>query len=104
MLVMYTLNQSVSSKLPRTAYIKFIDVWLIFGLCLPFMIMILLVVIEHYPEDNVSAFKISASGSERIEKKKILSRKDIEMFTKVILPILESLFIVVYILIAIMIY
>ena len=32
MLVMYTLYQAVSHKLPPTSYIKMIDVWLIFGL------------------------------------------------------------------------
>ena len=49
MLVMYTLYQAVSHKLPPTAYIKMIDVWLIFGLILPFCVFFLLVMIDHLP-------------------------------------------------------
>ena len=49
MLVMYTLYQSVSHKLLPTAYIKMIDIWLIFGLILPFCVFFLLVMIEHLP-------------------------------------------------------
>ena len=50
MLVMYTLYMAVSNKLPPTSYIKFIDVWLIFGLTLPFTVFILHVLIEHIPQ------------------------------------------------------
>ena len=49
MLVMYTLYQSVSHKLVPTAYIKMIDVWLIFGLILPFCVFFFLVMIDHLP-------------------------------------------------------
>ena len=49
MLVMYTLYQSVSHKLLPTAYIKMIDIWLIFGLILPFCVFFLLVMIDHLP-------------------------------------------------------
>ena len=36
MLVMYTLYQSIAVSLPQTAYLKMIDVWLLFGLMMPF--------------------------------------------------------------------
>merc|ERR1719330_2301009 len=49
MLVMYTLYMAVSNKLPPTSYIKFIDVWLIFGLTLPFTVFFLHFLIEHIP-------------------------------------------------------
>ena len=54
MLVMYTLNQSVSSKLPATAYMKLIDVWLLFGLLLPFVIIILLILMEQFSSRSSS--------------------------------------------------
>ncbi len=41
MLVMYTLYQSVSASLPQTSYLKLIDIWLLFGLLIPFVIFIL---------------------------------------------------------------
>jgi glycine receptor len=40
MLVMYTLYQSISLTLPPTAYLKLLDVWLIFSLIMPFFIFI----------------------------------------------------------------
>jgi len=51
MLVIYSLYQSVSNKVTPTAYIKLIDVWLIFGLVLPFVVFFLLVTIEHLPKE-----------------------------------------------------
>jgi hypothetical protein len=41
MLVMYTFYQSLSQTLPKTAYMKFIDYWLIFCLLAPFLIFII---------------------------------------------------------------
>jgi hypothetical protein len=38
MLVMYTLYQSISLTLPPTAYLKLLDIWLIFSLVMPFLI------------------------------------------------------------------
>ena len=40
MLVLYTLFQSISDNMPTTAYLKLLDVWLIFGLGMPFLIFI----------------------------------------------------------------
>ena len=41
MLVMYTLYQSISQTIPKTAYLKLIDYWLIFCLLAPFVIFII---------------------------------------------------------------
>ena len=38
MLVMYTLFQSISASMPSTAYLKLLDIWLIFGLVMPFVV------------------------------------------------------------------
>ena len=40
MLVLATMFISVSSSLPTTAYIKMIDVWLIFNLLVPFLLVL----------------------------------------------------------------
>ena len=37
MLVMFCLYQNVSDNMPKTAYLKFIDKWLLFGIVVPFM-------------------------------------------------------------------
>ena len=49
MLVMYTLKASISSQLPPTSYIKFVDIWLLYGLLMPFFILIVIVLMEHLP-------------------------------------------------------
>ncbi len=46
MLVMYTLYQSIAVSLPQTAYLKMIDVWLLFGLMMPFIVFLLEVFFE----------------------------------------------------------
>ena len=46
MLVMTTIFIAVMGKLPSTAYVKFIDLWLIFGQLLPFAEVVLLTWME----------------------------------------------------------
>ena len=52
MLVMYTLFQAISITLPQTTYIKLLDIWLLFGLILPFVSFVLNI-IEQIRKDNV---------------------------------------------------
>ena len=46
LLVMYTLHQSISSQLPKTSYMKMIDIWLMFCLTVPFLVFVAEVVSE----------------------------------------------------------
>ena len=41
MLVMYTLHQSILSTLPKTSYMKMIDIWLLYGVTIPFLVFML---------------------------------------------------------------
>ena len=52
MLVMFTLEASVSSQLPITSYLKFIDIWLLYGLLIPFFNLITIIMIEYLPESS----------------------------------------------------
>ena len=52
MLVMYTFFQAISISLPKTAYIKLLDIWLLFGLILPFASFVLNI-IEQISKDHV---------------------------------------------------
>ena len=47
MLVMYTLNQSISANLPRTNYMKMMDIWLFGGLIGPFIIIVNLIILNN---------------------------------------------------------
>ena len=58
MLVLYTLFQSISTNMPTTAYVKFLDVWLIFCLIMPFIVFIIEVTWE------------LVKGNEKIKTKK----------------------------------
>ena len=48
MLVLVTMFISVSESLPKTSYIKMIDVWLVFVLLIPFFEVFLCFVMYHF--------------------------------------------------------
>ena len=48
MLVMYTMFQGVNYTMPQTAYLKFIDWWLIFCLLMPFIVFLVEIFWELY--------------------------------------------------------
>ena len=100
MLVMYTLNSSIASKLPKTSSIKFIDIWIFFGLFLMFLILLLHVLIEHLPSRNdfVSAIDTSKENDKQLleEHKLLFSQELVKYFSQRILPLLEVLVIISY--------
>jgi len=95
MLVMYTLYQSVSIELPPTAFIKMIDIWLIFGLIMPFSVFFLLVMIDHLPvpkpdqPEKPTLFKV---------------RKVLVVFGHYLLPLIIIMFACFYLITAVIIY
>merc|ERR1711892_847016 len=95
MLVMYTLYQAVSHKLPPTSYIKMIDVWLIFGLILPFCVFFLLVLIDHLPKVHPGETNLSKVNQ---------SREVMVIIAHYVLPIFILLFAVSYTTAAVLIY
>ena len=73
MLVMYTLYQSASSSLPKTAYVKMIDTWLIFGLVVPFIIFLILTLIEMLNDDDEDQEQID----KKVDEKELTQRSTI---------------------------
>ena len=62
LLVLTTLFISISDALPRTAYVKMIDLWLIFNLLVPFIEIILfslanMIYKENMDMDYVTLFR-----------------------------------------------
>ena len=86
MLVMYTLYQSVSTTLPQTSYLKMIDIWLLMGLILPFIVILILIAIDAWKHFDVVPAK------PEVDKAKTL--------VKIALPILTGIFMVIYWIIA----
>ena len=76
MLVMYTLYQSVAEALPKTSYLKLVDIWLLFCLVLPFIVFVVLIKWElqqHkvYPLNKTSASSMYGSdGNQDVTKKR----------------------------------
>ena len=107
MLVMYTLNSSISSKLPQTSSFKFMDIWILYGLFIHFFILVLLVLIEHLPgKKNVVFIGESKGQMQRMNQQKVeISKKGaVQMFAQKTLPILELIFIISYFIAASIIY
>ena len=52
MLVMTTLFIGTSNSLPETYYAKMIDVWMVFGLAIPFFEVLLHTAMELYRQDK----------------------------------------------------
>ena len=105
MLVMYTLNNSVASKLPQTSKLKFIDIWIIHGLFVHFIIIILLVLIEHLPGTEARNHVFVENQNQVKLPRQNLSAKDVtKHFAQKVLPFFEILFIVFYFVCALIIY
>ena len=77
MLVMQTLHENISQDVPKTAYLKLVDWWLIYGMLVPFLVFMVLGVIEMLPkenslENNATAGRgLSHTGSAKGWQKKI---------------------------------
>merc|ERR1719419_358800 len=52
MLVLTTIFTSVMDKLPSTAYVKMVDVWLVFAQFYPFTEVLLLTIMEYFREGD----------------------------------------------------
>ncbi|XP_066975374.1 uncharacterized protein [Macrobrachium rosenbergii] len=102
LLVMASLFSQIASGLPKTAYMKLIDVWFIFCILADFVMVILLVIINslvenqsHTPVQVLSANDISG----KVPVMKTVFRVDAKLWNKIsltLLPICVCLFIVVY--------
>ncbi len=73
MLVMYTMYQSISDSLIRTAYLKMIDYWLLFCLLMPFVIFM----IEIYWLLKKKKNQNSAKKGWTVKKKEIIGNRKI---------------------------
>lgn len=89
MLVLFTLYQAVSTKVTPTAYIKMIDIWLIFGLVLPFIVFFLLVSIDHLPSPPVSPEEEKPQTVWRL-------KNTLQFFAHFILPLIIIMFALTY--------
>jgi hypothetical protein len=91
------MYQSISQTLPQTAYIKFIDVFLIFGLLVPFSVF-LLQILSKLDLENLKLVQKSPRSATGISTEKAMT------CIKVSIPIISALFLFCYITVAIVFY
>ena len=96
MLVMYTLFQSIAGSMPSTAYLKLLDIWLIFGLFMPFLVFTIEVAWELMDQNQNKYKKNSITSNKRYYGKRP-SDKSVLRKARCILPTITIGFIVCYI-------
>ena len=91
MLVMYTLHQSISTNLPTTDYMKMIDIWLFGGLIGPFIIIVILIIINNL---------IMRENDEVIDLRKdngpLITSKCCLRVMKILFPLMITIFVGIY--------
>ena len=92
MLVLYTLFQSISENMPPTAYLKLLDIWLIFGLILPFIIFIIEVSWELMKQMDCDVVR---SMDPLLKSGKTKCKIAVQIF----IPIICGLFTIIYVII-----
>ena len=97
MLVMFTLHQNVQSKVPYTAYLKFVDYWLIYGTLLPFIVFIVEVAWELGMGDKKNQNQVMDYSADNPPPKNYF-----KIIPKCGLPLVTLIFTLIYICIAIM--
>ncbi|XP_042216900.1 glycine receptor subunit alphaZ1-like [Homarus americanus] len=58
-LVLYTLFSQASSSLPDTAYVKLIDIWFFFCICMLFFIILFHVFVDYLPDKKVNVARVT---------------------------------------------
>ena len=91
LLVLTTIFISVSEALPKTSYVKMMDVWLIFNLMIPFVQLILQTMIERiridddHDSNKVTLFREAKADNEDLGAENIMQRmKDVKEIRKLL--------------------
>ena len=104
MLVLYTLYQSVSQGLPKTPYLTLIDVWLLFGLILPFFIFTILILENslHKNTPKTTPIVVKELMQDKTEQRRQSYRSTALKVCKIALPIITIVFVIVFLIVAYM--
>ena len=97
MLVLTTIFIDVSNNLPKTSYMKMMDVWLLFNLIIPFMVVLIHTYMDTLRE-NDDDDEITILSRTEIEKKRQKARR-LNFLHRVSLiynPLMALLFVSVY--------
>ncbi|CAL4139112.1 unnamed protein product, partial [Meganyctiphanes norvegica] len=90
MLVLYTLFSNISDLLPKTSYIKMVDIWFLSCIFLIFCIIVFHVTVKNFNRENI-VFSISKDKSHFN-----LDRFDINFLFKLIFPIFTLMLLILF--------
>ena len=93
MLVLTTIFIDVSNNLPKTSYIKMVDVWLLFNLLLPFMVVLIhtrMDTLRAEDEDTMTKRELAQAKS---KKRKLTFWKNVSLIYN---PVLFIIFVTIY--------
>ena len=96
MLVMQTLQSNISSQLPKTPYLKVIDIWLTFGMTVPFAVFLVLVLVEALPSHGKGTGKsslIKETKKDKLGKTRWITKERVHGFFKVLIPVCTVVFV-----------
>ena len=95
MLVMQTLQSNISSELPKTPYLKIIDIWLTFGMAVPFAVFLVLVLVEALPSQRkvVGKSLTKETKTTRLGKQRWITKERVHGFFKVLIPVCTAVFV-----------
>ena len=95
MLVMQTLQSNISSELPKTPYLKIIDIWLTFGMAVPFAVFLVLVLVEALSSQRkvVGKSLTKETKKTRLGKQRWITKERVHGFFKVLIPVCTAVFV-----------
>ncbi|XP_071543632.1 uncharacterized protein [Panulirus ornatus] len=108
LLVLAALFSQIASGLPKTAYLKLIDVWFIFCILSDFVMVTVLVFINSYmlvhkpittcvlPLSSRKRTKVKWCQTPKLERRHLLNPRQVNSLAQVLLPVLMGLFIFIY--------
>ena len=101
MLVLYTLFQGISASIPSTAYLKLIDVWLIFSLVLPFGVFLIQTVLVLWPikRNMVHVINVGNSNTSITSAYEDKIRQKFKLLSQIFVPTVCLLFFFFYVII-----
>ena len=93
MLVLTTIFIDVSNNLPKTSYMKMVDIWLLFNLLLPFMVVLIHTRMDSLRDDEKDEGTTEMTKKDKERSKKLMFWKKVSLIYN---PIMFLSFVTVY--------
>lgn len=101
LLVLAALFTQTAATIPKTAYLKLIDIWFVFGITFDFLVVVMLVFINYRRDQGASSkgvklTKVAPSGAQKTNRNSGLNPTQINRICVVLYPLVALTFCIVY--------